>query len=521
VKSVKYYFWVIAAVSLFSASSYAITQGAILLAVSSSSQSVLIDIGSLDGVKVGERAKFLVPLNQKTSGDPNEKIKASVLAVAEAVKVNESGSYWRLKRLGGENSYQGVLKKRLRLRVMRMKRDPRRPFITRQTVKVADRLKGQSVIGVNESAGIPEDLIFAQSTPRQEVALSKTTATKRQDIEVVVKKSWVPSTAEYDEEFEDSFLGRSTPAVGNYALSERSKKEVGLEIWNKTTTGVQNKYNHLKYGLNALYRDSIDDDGTGINESIDGHVFSNRGDLEKLDQVAVRNALKRVKKNPYRWSQDLNDEELRQFVVESGIVTEVEKQKRALREKLSHEVILRYTTPLQSSTVVEGQGNQGLGYSLAIAYEFALSHLSEKWRPFSLEFELESLLSYHDIGGTNARFSELNGKLHLNWYFLRPPTMISRFMPFASLGFKRGSASVKSEDLSYTSGSLFSTRLGVKYRMSAGDGRRKHLAMGYGYQFMVGYDATTYALSNTSSDNIYTEFGSNQLKWSFGFSTYF
>lgn len=509
----------------------AITESTRIMATSSTGRSIKIGLGSLDGVSVGEMAKFFVPdfHGHDHKVDPNLKNKNKVLAIGEAIKVNRSTSYWHVKRIGGAISYRGNIKEDLPLLVMRMGIDKRRPFVTRQTLKIEGRAKDQEIYKVDEGNGVPKDLIFEEDNYEQGEKLGSVAPTKSQDIETTVKKIWTKGRDEYDEDFSDVFAENIAPSLGDLSLSRKAVKKIEYETWDETTKGVAKKYNKLKYGLNSLYRGVVHDEGSNMRSTVDQMEYKTRRQKEKLDKVAVRTAIERMKKKPYTWSEDLTDRELRQFVVDAGVVEEIKRQKIALRESLDHDVSIRYSTPLQSSSLLTDEDNQGLGYGVSLSYEFALGRISEDLKKLTFEVELESALAYHNIGMENGRFEERSAKIYLNWYLLRPPSMISHFMPYVSLGLERGSANMDQQSLdrsySYDMTSLLSAKFGLKYRFKAGDGRRDNLKIGYGYNLLMSYDSTKYLLkledNSINNSDLYSSFQSSQMKLSLGFNIYF
>lgn len=505
-----------------------------VLSVSATAQTIKIGLGRLDGVKIGERAEFYVPVERsgqaifkQGSVNPVMATKNLKLAIGEAVKVNRSISYWSIRRVSGKGKFRGNLREGLPLHVMRLERDKRRPFVTRQTVKVSGRKKDQVIYEATKEEGVPNDLIFEDDDFESKDSVGDTVLVKKQDIEVDVRKTWVGGTDEYDEDFSDVYGTKIAPPIGNRDFATPTKKRIKEEIWRKASAGTINKYNKLKYGLNSLYKGNVRDSGTNTRLDRGELDFRPRETKETIDKVAVKQAISRIRKNPYRWSQDLTDKELRRFMIDASIVEEISRQKKALRNNFSNEVILRYATPMTNSSLRTDVNNQGLGYGLSIAYEFALGRVSESYRYFSVEAELETVLSFHDIGGDNGRFEERVGKLFANWYLINPPSSVKKFMPFLSAGIERGAASMEqgslTGSLSYDLSTLLSTRFGIKYRFSSGDEKYNNVKVGYGMHFMVSYDSTRYTLSSSANTTaqLFNEFNANQTRVSTGLNIYF
>ena len=168
------------------------------------------------------------------------------LAIGEAVKVNRSISYWSIRRVSGKGNFRGNLREGLPLHVMRLERDKRRPFVTRQTVKVSGRKKDQIVFEATKEEGVPNDLIFEDDNFDSVDDIGGTVLTKKQDIEVDVRKTWVSGTDEYDEDFSDVYGTKITPPIGNTDFTAPAKKRIKNEVWRKASAGSVKKYNKLR-----------------------------------------------------------------------------------------------------------------------------------------------------------------------------------------------------------------------------------------------------------------------------------
>lgn len=495
-------------------------EGVAVLEVSSSKKSVLLNLGYAEGLRNGDRAKLYIK-NLENGLDYPQFV---YVGEGEAIKVKNSVSYWFLRKI---KNFQNI-KKDKDLVIVRQSKDPRRPFVTRRTLRVQGRAEDQDYYQVSEDKGVPEDLIFEEQDFFKGDNIKSTKTLRNQNIELTRKTPYIDMGEEFDDEFDQVAKGRMVPNdSGDEALIEEIEKKARDHRFDSTTTNSVGKFNDLKYGLKTLYKSQMRDPGTNAKESMDSLNSRERGAIEDEKRRKISpTAVARIRREGPRWSQDMSDKQLRAYLIESGIAEEYERQKRALGEKAGHEFTLKYISNITTNTTPDDANFQGTDYALAFSYEWHLIGTSQFLKNFTLEFELERGISHYAIGeGINGRIAEGSLKGYLNWYFLRGPYSLHSYMPYVGIGLKRGNGTLESAEFEtvYTvqQTAFPSMHFGMKYRFKAGDEKDASLKIGYGVNFQLKYESMRYNITDIIVDSIEPVISSNQTRFSVGFNVYF
>lgn len=493
--------------------------GAKIMDISSSKKSLILDRGFAEGLKNGDRAKFYVKDLHNGLLEP----KFYYVAEGELIKLKNRESYWFLRKI---ERFQDLVKNG-QLVMVNQSRDPRRPFITRRTLKVKGRSNQQEYYKVSEDSGIPEDLIFEGNDFFMSDKLVNTKPTKKQDVEISRKRKYVKIGNEYDEKFDQERSRLMTPSdQGDRALIDQIKRNAKDRVWDSTARPSVEKYNKLKYGIKGLYAGIETDQNTNIRNGIDFYDLRKRRLIERRQRDTISpEVLERIKREGPRWSQGMDDDQLRQYLVTTGIEGELRRQKNALEEKPGDEVILQYMTGLQSLTTAQDPNNRGTDYALAFSYEFQLKRTLLSLRKWTLSVGLERGISHFDIGGVNARIVEGSIRGMVNYYFWNDPSSIRKYMPYIGFGIKRGNGDLESFSISknytYQLMALPRALMGMKYRFQSGDAKDDALSYGLGINFQLVYEKLRYNAQNLVEDDINTVITANQVKFSVGMSIYF
>lgn len=493
-------------------------EGIEILEVSSSKKSLLLNRGFAEGVRNGDRAKLYL----KDLSEGLDYPKFVYVGEGECINVKNKESYWFLRKIKNFR----FIKKEQRLVMARMGRDPRRPFITKRTLKVQGRQKNQEYFQVSEDTGVPEDLVFEEEDFFKGDEIKATKPPKKQDIEMYRKAPYIEVSEEYDDEFEQVSKTMLTPNDdGDEPLINAIEKRAATETFNSTTEKSVGKFNDLKYGLKSLYKTQMHD---GSNTKAGSDFLSVREEKILRDQIRDRvnpAAIARIRREGPMWSKDMSDAQLRNYLVETGIAEEVQRQKRAFNEKAGNEFNLRYTTNLNQNTTSEDPNFQSRDYAISFSYEWHLHGTAGgKFNNFTFEIEAERGITHFDVGGTNARIQEGSFKGYVNWYFLRPPYSLHSYMPYLGIGYKRGNGTLESAefDRQYDVQLIaFPTaHFGLKYRFQSGDEKSSQFNIGYGVNFQVKYEQMRYNITDIVVDNIEPVFSGNQLRFSIGLNVY-
>ncbi len=494
-------------------------EGTRILQMSSTKKSIVIDLGHAEGLRNGDRSKLFV-MNLE---EGLEKPRFTYVAEGEVVKVQNNVSYWFLRKIKNFR----LLQKGATLSIVRQSKDSRRPFVARRTLRIKGRAQDQNYYEVSEDQGVPEDLIFEEDDFFEGEELRKTHPTKRQDLEVNRKKSYIKIGDEYDDKFQQARSRLVAPTErDDENLLKQVKKDRENKVFDSTSVPSVKKYNGLKYGLKGLYSGLIRDPSANVKEGTDYLNHQQRRAIE--DQRAREispSVIGRIKRDGPRWSKNMDDEQLRDHLIETGIEGELRRQKRALTEKGGSEITLRYSTNISTNTTEEDVNYRSNDYSLSFAYEWHLSTTLESLKNFTVELEIERGITHHDVGGINGRITEGSLKGYVNWYFWNSPNSLHKYMPYVGIGIKRGNGELESAEFdniyTYQILGFPSSHVGLKYRFKSGDAKDETLKVGFGINLQLKYESMRYNVNDILVDDITPSFVTNQTRFSVGFNVYF
>ncbi|MAF79124.1 MAG: hypothetical protein CME63_11520 [Halobacteriovoraceae bacterium] len=494
-------------------------EGAKILEISSSKKSLILDKGYAEGFVNGDRAKFYVKDLEEGVLNP----RFHYVAEGELIKLKNRESFWFLRKI---ERFQDLVESG-QIVMVRQARDPRRPFVAKRTLKVKGRASDQEYYEVNEDAGIPEDLIFEEGDFFMSDKLVDTKPTKKQNLEISRKSPYVKIGKEYDEDFDQERNKLMTPSdEGDRTLIRQIKKKAKEKVWDSTARPSVEKYNDLKYGLKGLYAGVKTDPSTNVHDSTDFLSVSERRLIAKREREKISpEVIERIKREGPRWSQGMDDDQLRQYLITTGIEGELRRQKEALEDKPGHELILRYTSGLQSFTTDEDPNNRGTDYAIGMSYEWHLKGTYIALDYWTLEFGLERGISHYDVGGVNARITEGSLKGFANYYLWNKPSSIRKYMPYIGFGVKRGNGDLESFSFDkvyrYQLLSVPTAHLGIKYRFQSGDAKDESLNYGLGVNFQLVYESLRYNSQDVIEDDIDSVIEVSQFKFTVGMNIYF
>ncbi len=483
--------------------------------ISSSGRSLIINRGSLEGLRVGQLAR----LYQDAEADGGELDEAAYPYVAEAeiIKVHRNYSFWLLREVALESAL----------------RPGETLLALRRTSPFGGTYRNRHTVRVGLADGQNPDLVSdrAEEYIAEEGELVDTRSQGEQGeyhLQTQARTAWQSQGAEFDEEYQAEhpvfFTGPARPPPHLDQLKSEHEKA----LWRYTAQSSVDKVNRLPLGLKNYYNDflqtarAVEDSGT--------HSFSTpRRDSGKNGRRGMAlEAIEQIESQGLTFSADMNDEELRRFFVDSGIKAELERQRQVFFRKGGTEVGFHYDSSLSQHAAGGESGEQGGGQSFSVGLEYPLGNSIAVLRDYSVRGSVFMGSNVYSVGVANAAFSELSWGVHGRWYFLNPPNSIKSLMPYVGAGWRWGQAAVAGSvpssvpsSLNYFFLALPSVQLGAKYRFREGDEEEYLRGFGLGLNIQIQYEKMTLRSLEVSREDIDTELNLNQLNLGFGVSLYF
>ncbi|MBL6988869.1 MAG: hypothetical protein ISR65_03790 [Bacteriovoracaceae bacterium] len=483
------------------------TYGVTIIEISTSKKTMKVDVGDLRGIKRGDLAKFIIQKETKTGP-----VLQSV-ASGEAVRVHSTFSYWLIRQIdkpkvlvrGGRlvMIHQGqFLKGRRGIRVLNKK------VVNLKGKDIGDYLQ-------QREDGMDASLIHVDDKyePGKRRVFQKTN--RYRDVESIKFNWWELDNLDNDK---SKFKDVARKVTGNVQLNKKESAKA------------------RKMAEDEVFKSSVENGIARTNKI----VFSPEGeyiDFREVDKERSRidpGTIAKIRQDGFLWSSDLDDETLKRYVVESGIVEEKIKQTYALGNDLGNEFHLFYNLGMIRNSTPDDQNNQIIPMAFGISYEYHLGRTLKFLERWTLKFAYSVGLASYNVGGVNARAVETSYKGFLHWYFYNTPATLNKYSFFLGLGIMMGTANLTSDKFTvldyraksryqYQVSAIPSFHLGSKYRFYNGkkfiDG--EYVNLEYGLMALVTYQSKRLSVNESQSEFIYGIIDAYDLEFTVGVSIYF
>lgn len=500
-------------------------EGVEVLQVSRSGRSIVLNRGHLEALKRGTRARLLLQRGSE------ERPELRTVGYAEVIKTEPGYSYWylhevelaeafrrgqRLVYLLEDRALQGV-----------------RPFKTKQEKVILT--EGKTLLDhlTEKREGMPLEYVATDDQDFDQKAIdtaSERTAHHDQvttNFDYWVEQKGLRFVHDYLNDLEAKHLNRPEQVAD---VSARNREEERA-IFESYVQALVKTFNQQSHGISSLYeRDMMKrlEDETRRSTVLE-NTYAEFINKQKQTQTVVRpRALDRIERDGKLWSANLNDRELRDFMLESGIAEEERRQRQGLDQLQAHEFILRYSSSINRFGNEADENFRGVGYSISVGYEFQLGRLVQSLKSATIEFEWRRSIGFYEIAPEiNGRFSEGNFGVAANYYFYNEPYSLDRVALFMGIGFKRGNAEGGStlldqrDEYAYQMMVLPAFQLGAKYRFRAGDSYDQKLKVGMGINFLYSFENKQLNTLDAPLDDVFGEFNVQDNKFAIGLSFFF
>lgn len=495
-----------------------------VLQVSRSGRSLMLNRGHLEGLRQGTKARLL--LQTGTVSRPQ----LATVGYAEVIKSEPNQSAWYLHEI----ELPQVIREKQRLVYILEERalQGMRPFETRQNKVIlkpgttyldhlAEKKQGMpaSMLAIDENQYHHDQLQIDVQKPHHEDQVSTNF------------DGWVEQKGlRFVEPFVEGVKAKHLIDADKVTdVTQRQQKEE-RQVFESYVQALVRTINTHPEGLAYLYRQDLEKDEFERTRKM--VVFENTYQKflnESRSEVRIApRALAKMERDDPLWSADLSDKALRDFMLESGLVEEERRQRLAIDHLQAHEFSFRYSTSVSRHISKEDPNFQGIGYSIALGYEYQLARVLRQLQSFTVDLELRRSIGFYEMAPEiNGRFNEGSFGLALNYYFYNKPFSLNQLALYAGLGIKRGNADGSSNLLQeqktygYQMMVLPAMQLGAKYRFKAGDGYLDKLKVGMGLNFLYSFESKRFNTVETVSEDVSGSFAVTDNKFAVGLSFYY
>ncbi len=497
-----------------------------ILEVSHSGRSLVIDRGYLEGVQVGEFARFIV--QQGDLENPN----LSNVALGEAIQVNDAQSIWLLHEIDNASKIKAG-ESMLYARANDIL-EGRRPFKTLKKLilappeKLPSKVKDEKRTVKLQEKKMDSNLVFEEGDYEQSHTIKESETGNSADLDLTEFEA-VESGKQtrYVEGVNKDLKEVNLEGKGSKIDAKDMKERAKIEQLNSVVDQDIKKYNGQKYGLKGLYNEQRrDPDNRWLREKpVERSVYDEVREQKKLEEIVNPRVYKKAEHGGDFWSADMSDEQLRRYFVTSGLAREVERRKLALENREGNEIMMRMTRGFYNNSDPQDSNYRGLYNALEVGYEYHLMRTSKTLQRWSVGLDYQKALGNYDVGLQNARAQETALKLSLHLYIYNLPSAVRAYTWYIGSGLRTGTATVSSDlfakKYDYQLLGFEYGHIGVKYRFYSGDDYDDLFNMGVGAMAQLGLEQTTYRTKDQLSDNIDGTFSTYDLKFSLGMTILF
>lgn len=480
---------------------------------SSSGKSLKLNIGTLDGIQIGDNAEISI----REGGLTTPKYK--YLASGRVIKLFQNHSYWHFPELESGSVLKG---KTYNLQLRRETVAGRAGVSIKYRVRTYESDQGLKDMRNGPRGELPSSLVQENRVFKNEVYQDQDYISADVEKEKHQKLSTKKAVL-IDEDYQDlKYIRGDQNDVNREDISRAYKQKMGRD----QNINQLKKISSKKYGYEQLYYDKTrnimnPDDFIGTDNSVVAEYRERKLALEKIPD-ATREM---IKKEGGLWSADMDKEELQEYLLKTGIAKERRRQANVIALKSGNEVSIYLGSGLSANYTTEDQSHQNKGLALGIAYNLHLVRASRSLERWSVDFLYEAGNHNVDVGGINGRITYTALGSHLNYYFYNFPHSHNKFAAFAGVGLKRGTGEMTSANLSkdydYQVVSLPSAHLGLKYRVPAAREYEFGSSFGFGFNAKMTYESVDLSAVSTVEDDFISSTTVSSLRADFGISIFF
>lgn len=434
-----------------------------LLSKSSTSRTILLNVGQLDLVRSGD----FVVLIRKIKSPLDDQDRLLSVAKGRVIQAGKNRSIVMLYRV--EDLKQIVVKEKY--------------IVAVESVMMAGRRKLHS----DRLTLVDEKKLLPESVEEKRLGNKDTLALKRDEYRIGRKNHELGETYAKDGTLHDVdewvTIGRDgkqkyaralwrSPYKEDFAIQKR------LETFDKLVATYLARVNDSEFNYDKFYAEQKRDqsgemqvNSTSITEY--ESYIQNERNLQNKEADLYREMLAKGE----GWSDEYSDEELANRLSSVGFVVEQERRQTALVINRNWQLIGSLgLNLLDNENRADPDNSRKLKWNVEIGGEFFPAKKHDTLQQLGLWGTLRYMQDGVSVGQLNAQFDERSIGIGFNWHFLQAPWAVNRNIPFIGLGIRTGVGTLKipsaKEEANYTMFSFPVAIAGLKYNLRSGWGLR-------------------------------------------------
>lgn len=434
-----------------------------LLSKSSTSRTVLLNVGQLDLVRSGD----FVVLIRKTKSPLDDQERLLSVAKGRVIQAGKNRSIVMLYRV--EDLKQIIVKEKY--------------IVAVESVMMAGRRKLHS----DRLTIVDNKRLLPKSVEEKRLGNKDTLALKRDEYRVGRKNHELGETYSRDGTLHDVDewvrVGRDgkqkyaralwrSPYEKDFAIQKR------LETFDKLVATYLARVNDSNFNYDKFYAEQKRDSSgeMKINNTSISEYESYLQD-ERNQQNREADLYREMLSKGEGWSDEYSDEELSNRLESVGFVIEQERRQTALVINRNWQLIGSVgLNLLDNENRADPDNSRKLKWNLEVGGEFFPAKRHDTFQQLGLWGTIRYMQDGVSVGNLNAQFDERSIGVGFNWHFLQAPWAVNRNIPFVGLGIRTGVGTLKiptsNEEANYSMLSFPVAIAGMKYNLRSGWGLR-------------------------------------------------
>lgn len=431
-----------------------------------------INLGHLDGVAFDDLAVFLVRPDKNSS-------RTYYVGKAESVKIFPNTSLWYMRELKDPLAVE----RGAELIIMR-KADSTRGIVPnkyhRKKIVLRERQKNKVRDALDSYQGkFPEKLIQKKNEYVAGNPLVPSEVSGDEDeLDLLdlysIKKEGDPITNDDLENLESLYIKELQEGPQEKVVEEKLSDEDFMKRTEQHLDRLSDEKNDPSYLVEKTKRDPDYPklSNQGIRSSLYESVMEGKvKTYERQEQVK-----RWMKEMGPRWSEDLSDEELSNFIEEHGLRTEKARQEEASLHLTYHEFHAGLGFHIIDKSSHTDDNIYQRTYTLQAGLEYHLSKRYPKLERFTVDATGRITYDNLDLTEKNGKYSDQSVRLSGFFYPWHLPSALNNNLIFAGSGIRLGRGQIEATKKNivapYLVRALPTAHVGWKYRLSSGLGYR-------------------------------------------------
>lgn len=281
----------------------------------------------------------------------------------------------------------------------------------------------------------------------------------------------------WNESEKDDHFKKISIYKSSYAKEFSDRKRIGT--FEKMLVNYIERANDPNFNFDKFYQEQERTSNVPeVQASLVQDNYKTQSDARiKSEKISLDNVANKIAKQGDGWSDSYSDEELTELINNVGKIREKQRRVDVLGFKYKYQLYFSSGLSIVDNQLLNNSQNlQNNKTSFELSSEFYVLKNIEALKNFTFEFSGRSNRDGLRVGDFNAKFNEISGAAHINWYPFHNPYLLDQNIVYLGILFRGGVGSLlidsENEQSTYQVSALPGFRVGLKYNFYNGIGVR-------------------------------------------------